>query len=182
MLEHILNFDQAISFFMQNHVRCFLLDIAMKALSLCGDYGAIWILLAIVLFFLPETRIGAIFLLLSIAITALVAHEFLKEWIMRPRPYITYPDIQILVAPLYSTSFPSGHAASSFAAATALTIVFQQKGKYAFIVAGLIAISRVYVGVHYVSDILVGALLGVMISLWGGVILNWLRRKYSKNL
>ena len=82
----------------------------------------------------------------------------------RPRPCAAFPDFPMLIARLDSYSFPSGHSASSFAAAVMLTLRQKKWGWAALVLAALIAFSRVFLFVHYPTDVLAGALLGTLFA------------------
>lgn len=92
-------------------------------------------------------------------------HRILKPLIGRERPCVELGDARILVAMSTSYAMPSLHAANSFAFATAVYRYFPSAGAYLFPVAAVIAFSRVYIGVHWPSDVLVGALYGVLCAL-----------------
>ena len=89
----------------------------------------------------------------------------LKAITDRPRPFETIPDADPLLKATVGQSMPSGHAATSFAGAVILTYLLARAGPFFFLLAAAIAFSRVYVGVHYFSDVLVGALLGAAVAL-----------------
>jgi undecaprenyl-diphosphatase len=84
----------------------------------------------------------------------------LKALADRPRPFIRYPEPEVLVPKPHDASFPSGHAATSFAAATILSFGFPKAAPAFLVLAAAVAYSRVYVGVHYPLDIIGGAVLG----------------------
>ena len=88
----------------------------------------------------------------------------LRQWFGRARPPAVYPDPQPLVPTPHSGSFPSGHAASAFACATVIAWASPRLAVPAFVLAALVAWSRVYVGVHWPLDVLGGAILGVLVS------------------
>jgi undecaprenyl-diphosphatase len=89
----------------------------------------------------------------------------LKALVDRPRPPLRYVEPEPLVRTPHDGSFPSGHAATSFAAATILSFAFPRLAPFLFVLAALIAWSRVYVGVHYPLDIIGGAILGILVAL-----------------
>jgi undecaprenyl-diphosphatase len=100
----------------------------------------------------------------------------LKAAVARPRPFETIPEADPLIGATVGQSMPSGHAATSFAGAVILTYLLPRGAPLFFLLASAIAFSRVYVGVHYVSDVIVGALLGTAVGLAGLGLLRVLRR------
>jgi undecaprenyl-diphosphatase len=89
----------------------------------------------------------------------------LKSLINRPRPPLRYPEPKTLVPLPHDASFPSGHAATSFAAATMLLFAFPRLAPLLYVLAAAVAFSRVYVGVHYPLDVIGGAALGALIAI-----------------
>jgi membrane-associated phospholipid phosphatase len=171
MLNAIQNMDAATLLFIQDHLRCGFLNAVMKAASFLGTAGTLWIALAVILLLVRRTRREGLELALCLALPWLLTEYLMKNLIARPRPYLTVEGLVPLIAPLSSFSFPSGHACSSFAAATALALIFRGRGGgWAFIPATLIAVSRVYLGVHYPSDVLAGAAVGAL-GAWGVLVL-----------
>jgi membrane-associated phospholipid phosphatase len=100
----------------------------------------------------------------------------LKALIDRPRPPLRYAEPKTLVSLPHDGSFPSGHAATSFAGATMLAFAFPRLAPFLYVLAAAVAFSRVYVGVHYPLDVLGGAALGVLIA----VALRWLVRRSAR--
>lgn len=136
------------------------------ALSVVGYAGLIWIALSPLV-----ARLGRKPLLFSLALTAACVWSadlltlILKEVIDRPRPFETIPDADPLLRATVGQSMPSGHAATSFAGAVVLTYLLPRAAPFLFLLAAAIAFARIYVGVHYLSDVLVGAFLGAAVAL-----------------
>jgi undecaprenyl-diphosphatase len=165
MLQAIETADTAVLLFVQVHVRCAFLDGIMKTASFLGNGGLLWIVLAVILLFFSRTRRGALDMALCLAVPWLLTEELIKNLVCRPRPYLALEGLVPIVAPLPSYCFPSGHTSSAFAAATALHLAFRGiGGAWAYLPAALIVVSRVYVGVHYPSDVLAGAAIGALLS------------------
>ena len=135
-----------------------------EGLSYAGRLGLVWVAIALVLCALYR-RWG----LLGLTIIAVALADWsamgLKALVDRPRPPLRYAEPEPLVRTPHDGSFPSGHAATSFAAATILSFAFPRLAPFLFVLAALIAWSRVYVGVHYPLDIIGGAILGILVAL-----------------
>ena len=134
-----------------------------EGLSYAGRLGLLWIVLAAVLCAVYR-RWGV--LLLTVVAIALADWMSLaiKPLVHRPRPPLRYPEPKTLVPLPLDGSFPSGHAATSFAAATMLSFAFPAFAPALLILAAAVAFSRVYVGVHYPLDVIAGAALGVLVA------------------
>jgi undecaprenyl-diphosphatase len=134
-----------------------------EGLSYAGRLGLLWIVLALVLCGVYR-RWGALWLTLIAVALADWSATGLKALIDRDRPPVDYARPKALVPVPRDPSFPSGHAATSFAAATVLTFAFPRLAPALFVLAGAVAFSRVYVGVHYPLDVVGGAALGVLVA------------------
>ena len=152
--------DEKLLLFIQEELRNDFLTPIMRLMTFFGNEGAGWIVLGLLLLALKSTRAKGVAYAMALAMTALVNNVIIKPMVMRPRPYSTMETLVVLTEKLNSFSFPSGHASASFACATALTLLFGKKGAWSFIPAALIAFSRPYLGMHYVSDVVCGAALG----------------------
>ena len=156
--------------FLQEFVRNPLLNMFFIFVTGLGDKGFIWILAAILLLLRKKHRKKGVTVLLALGIGFVITNLLLKNIVARPRPYTILTELEILIPKPSDYSFPSGHTCSSFAAALAMLKVCDRKiGIFACVLAVLIAFSRLYVGVHYPTDVLAGALLGTvsaLIAVW----------------
>lgn len=139
-------------------------NVVMTNISRAGDGGMIWILLAVVLLVYPKTRKAGLAVALALVLDLLICNGIIKPLVARPRPYDINAGVDLLISRPWGFSFPSGHTAAAFAAATALCF---QKNKLripALILAFLIGFSRLYLYVHFPTDILGGIVLGVILG------------------
>ena len=135
----------------------------MKAASKLGDAGFVWILLTGVLLVIPKTRKVGILVSVALLLDVLTCNVILKPLIARTRPYDVNTAVELLIRAPRDYSFPSGHTAASFAAAAALWFADKKKLAIpALVLAVLIAFSRMYFYVHYPTDVLGGAILGMV--------------------
>jgi len=139
-------------------------DFLMPFLSRLGSGEGIFVIAIVVLILnirKKEKKIAGILLIAGLTISY-YSVEALKHWMMRPRPFITLPDVHLLEK-AKDFSFPSGHATAAFMAAFILSRFFKRPAVF-YTLAVLVCFSRVYLGVHYVSDVLGGAFLGLLIG------------------
>jgi undecaprenyl-diphosphatase len=132
-------------------------------LSYAGRLGLLWIVLATVLCGIYRRWGVLLMTFIAVALADWTAMA-VKALVDRPRPPLRYPTPKTLVPLPHDASFPSGHAATSFAAATMLSFAFPAFAPALFVLAAAVAFSRVYVGVHYPLDVIGGAALGVLVA------------------
>lgn len=153
------------------------LDIIMCAITRLGDAGIIWILLCIVLLILPKTRKSGVVLMAALLVDLVVCNVILKPLVHRIRPFDVKTGIELLVKRPTDYSFPSGHTAASVASVMALYLAGEKKiWVPALILAVLIAFSRLYLYVHYPTDVLGGMIIGIA----AGAIGYWLVKKVQE--
>lgn len=160
-----MNFDWTILHWIQNTLVCPAMDFLMPKITLLGNGGAVWILSAGVLLATKKYRKYGAFLLAGLAIGDLIGNLTLKPLVARPRPCWLDESVQLLIANPTDYSFPSGHTLSSVISTAGLTKTNRKFGLVAIPLAALIAFSRLYLYVHFPTDILAAAVLGVAIGL-----------------
>ena len=160
-----MSFDQSILYWIHDNLSCGVLDVLMPKLPLLGSGGAIWLLAAAIMLCTKEYRRQGVILLAGLAVGVLVGNVCLKNLIARPRPCWLDDSVKLLISVPTDYSFPSGHTLSSVIGATVLTKTDRRFGWAAIPLAAIIAFSRLYLFVHYPSDILAGAILGMVIGL-----------------
>ncbi len=160
-----------------------LLDKILAFITSLGNAGIIWIVLAVVLLILPKTRKTGIIVAAALLMNLILCNLILKNLVARVRPYDVNTAIAILIKKPLDFSFPSGHTAASFAAMTALFLAKMKKAWIAALVlAVLIAFSRLYFYVHYPTDVLGGAVVGILSGIIGYAIVEKIdkRRKVAR--
>lgn len=156
------------------------MDKIMIFVTKLGDIGFIWIVLGVVLTTIKKTRYCGITLLFSLALGALAGELILKNIVQRLRPCQVNDAILLAIAAPNSFSFPSGHTCASFCATTVLFIYKKSAGICALLLAITIAFSRMYLFVHFPTDIIGGIILGVTAGIFGAIIINKCRKYVLK--
>ena len=161
-LSGLIDFEGSILLWIQNNLRSDFLDPIMKAITMLGDKGMIWILITLGLLIVRRTRPLGVVCAVSMVFGLIVTNLIIKNWVARVRPYEVIQGLQCIVPLADDWSFPSGHTTNSLACAWVLFRRAPKKfGVPALILAILIAFSRLYVGIHFPTDVLGGAVVGI---------------------
>ena len=178
MFDFTRGFDLPILDWIANHLWCPFLDAIMPCITFLGDGGWIWIATVLVLLCLPNYRKTGFAIATALLMGLVICNLWLKPWIGRIRPYNYQLQAYGKVIPLLINaptdfSFPSGHTIASFEAATVILIRHKKWGIAPLLLAILIAFSRLYLYVHYPTDVLTSIVLGIGI----GCLANYLVTK-----
>lgn len=141
------------------------LDPLMIGVSALGNGGLIWLLAAAVLLFFRKTRRCGMLMLISMAVCFLLGNLCIKNLVQRPRPCQIDTAVALLIPMPGEYSFPSGHTLHSFTASVMVFLHYRRAGIAALLLAALIAFSRMYLFVHFPTDILGGMILGILVAL-----------------
>ncbi|MCI8725904.1 MAG: phosphatase PAP2 family protein [Hungatella sp.] len=165
MADTLIQLDGAILLWIQEFVRNDVLTPLFTAVTGLGDKGFIWILLSLVLLTSKKTRETGMIALLGLLLSLLVINLALKNLVARERPFDMIEGLIPLIERPGDYSFPSGHSASSFAAAGVMVRRLPRwAGIPLFLLAVMISLLRLYVGVHYPTDVLAGVAIGLGLS------------------
>ncbi len=179
-MENILTLDiqilQGIS-----HLQCGFLDALMPVITALGDYGAIWIAFGLVLLFCPKYRRKSVVMLLALLAGVVIGQGIIKPLVGRIRPFAELGITELLIPLPTDFSFPSGHTLASVSAALVILYMNRKWGIAACCLAALIIFSRMYLWVHYPSDILAGAFIGAALSLAAIQVDKYLRNERARS-
>lgn len=164
MLDWLLTLDGGILLWIQAHLRAPGLDCAVSFYTTLGNAGLLFLAAAAVMLCFKKTRKAGAAALLAMVIGLICTNLILKHLVSRPRPWLEVAGLTALVTENDPNSFPSGHTTAAFAFASALWRTAPDKWmrRTALVCAVLMGLSRLYVGVHYPSDVLVGVLVGLL--------------------
>lgn len=173
----MLDFELGILNFIQDKISGPVFDKIMPIVSLFGDKGIFWIALTVLLLLFRKTRPLGLSMAIALSLGFIFGNMVIKNLVGRTRPYEYNSEIRLLVNKLSDYSFPSGHSLASFEAATCIFIRYKKWGVAALLLAAAIAFSRLYLYVHFPSDVLAGTVLGIIFAVTGSLIVNKIYKK-----
>lgn len=177
MIDIITGIDRDILLFIQEYIRNPVLNIPMIFITSLGNAGLFWIIASLLMLAAKRTRKTGFLALCALFAGFLVTNLLIKNLAARIRPYEAFPAIELLIKRPLDFSFPSGHATSSFAAACIYCRYLNRPaGIAAIVLACLISFSRLYVGVHYPSDVICGVIIGILAA-W---LVSYLDRRFRE--
>jgi undecaprenyl-diphosphatase len=164
MLEAITGFDFKILDFIHNNMNSPLMDNVMKFITRLGNGGAIWIIIAILMLCSKKYRMTGITVIAGLLIGLIIGNAILKNVFGRIRPFEIKEGIELLIKAPTDFSFPSGHTLSSTIASLIIVQKHRKEGYVLIVLAALIAFSRLYLYVHFPTDVFAGIVLGCIIA------------------
>ena len=182
-----VSFDLPILDWIAANLWCPFLDTVMPIITLFGDAGIFWIAMSVVFMITKKYRKTGLSMILALVMGLLVCNIWLKPTVARMRPYdfqMEYfmKEIPLLVGGMHDFSFPSGHTIASFEAAVAIALNNKKLGIPALILAVLIAFSRLYMYLHYPTDVIVSILLGTALAFLGNFLAGKIMNKLPEKL
>ncbi|WP_238885147.1 phosphatase PAP2 family protein [Clostridium sp. YIM B02551] len=163
--------------FIKNNLDNKFFDTIMPVFTNLGNGGLVWIIISIFLLTQKKYRKIGVVTLVALLVTYLVGEIGIKNLVRRERPFMSIHEIKLLIKAPSGFSFPSGHTASSFTASTILSSYFKKYRAIIFSLAIIIGFSRIYLMVHYLSDVLGGAVLGIGMA----ILIKYIFKKFEKN-
>ncbi len=180
MIDFLYNIDLSVFYFFNDTISTPILDRFFSTITNVNNWYIAYIILLCIMFFKGGKRgkLASLGIILLILFSDQISHNLIKETFARIRPCNSLPDVLTPLGCTGSYSFPSNHAVNNFAAAMFFSILYPKFRWILFTTAFLVALSRVYLGLHYPSDIAAGALIGAAF----GYIYAWLQLKVEVRL
>lgn len=154
------------------------LDRVMPVITAICDHGEIWIISCLLLLCFRRTRRYGVMMGIALFLSLVCTNLLLKNIVARARPFTHLPELTLLISPPDDWSFPSGHSSISFAGAFVVWFWNKRWGAAALVLALLIVLSRLYLSVHYPTDLLAGVAIGTMCAFSA----RWLMTRYGSKL
>ena len=182
-----VSFDLPVLDWIAANLWCPALDVAMPIITLLGDAGIFWIAVSVLFMITKKYRKTGIGMMLALMMGLLVCNIWLKPTVARMRPYdfqMQYflKEIPLLAGAMHDFSFPSGHTIASFEAAVVILLNNKKLGIAAMILACLIAFSRLYLYVHYPTDVICSVILGTAFAFLGNFLAGKIMGKLPEKL
>lgn len=165
----IQDIDFSILNWIQDHLKCGFLDFFMPKITLLGEHGIFFLAVGVLLLFFKRSRRTGVTVISGMAGAYILINLIVKNVVNRLRPFQINTAVELMVKAPHDASFPSGHAMHAFIFATVLMCYDKRLGIPAVIIAALVSFSRLYLYVHFPSDVLAGIALGMifgLISVW----------------
>ncbi|MDO4862981.1 MAG: phosphatase PAP2 family protein [Ruminococcus sp.] len=177
----IRELDFTILDWIQRNCRSAVMDVLMPKVTLFGQMGLFWIVLAVIFLAVRRYRKCGITLSFGLICSLLIGNLLLKNLIARSRPCWINTDIDMLIAIPKDYSFPSGHTLCCFIAAVVILSYDKRLGIPALIIAAAVGFSRMYLYVHFPSDVLGGMVIGIAIGIFSVLLTRKLMTVYEQN-
>jgi undecaprenyl-diphosphatase len=179
MTDYLYGIDLSIFYFFNHTISTPVLDKFFSLITNVNNWYVAYIILLLISIIKGGRagRIVALGVLILIAFTDQVNSVLIKEFFHRARPCNVLPDVITPMGCTGTFSFPSSHAFNNFAAATFIVRFFPRLWGALFITAVLISISRIYLGLHYPSDVLGGAILGSVVGYLFATFVKWIDKR-----
>ena len=175
-MDWLVNIDRAVLDEIQDNLKCGFLDTESLIVSFLGG-AVIWLVLGVLFCFWKKRLSSGAAIIFAVLFSIVISEFAIKLLFMRERPFLFNDDVVLLVSPPFGTSFPSSHTMQSFAAAIVFFYIDKRFGVCALIFAFFVGFSRLYLYVHYPSDVLAGALIGVGIGFMSVYLFKWLAKR-----
>ncbi len=180
-----VSFDLPILDWIQANLKNPFFDIFWPIITLFGDDGIFWIAIAVICLFFPKTRKTGIGMGIALALGLIVCNITLKPLVQRIRPYDFQLEhfgitIELLTDRMHDFSFPSGHTIASFEASVVIFKNHRKAGIAAIVLAILIAFSRLYLYVHYPTDVIFSVFAGILFAFIGDAVAGKICKKLPR--
>lgn len=173
MFNFIEKYDLKAAKYINSHFQSKTMDNIMKFFTYLGNLGLIWVGISIIFILRTESRQIGITIIAALIITSILGEGIIKHIIKRKRPFIKMNLCdQLIIGTPSSYSFPSGHTASSFAVSAVFVAIDSNISIIIIAISTIIALSRIYLKVHYVSDVIGGAILGLLCGTFTAYLFN----------
>lgn len=180
MFEAITRVDFAVLDYINENIVCPFLDAVMPVITLLGEGGVFWICTALAMLFFEKTRKAGLGMAIAMILGLIVCNLALKPIVARVRPYDVNSAVSLIVRPLSDYSFPSGHTLVCIECAGVLWHFNKKIGIAAFIVGSLVAFSRLYLYLHYPSDVVFSVALGLIFAFISIRLSDIIYRRFSE--